>query len=205
MAEVLRELVVQLSLDADNYTRNMKSIASQVKQAEATFKNAGAGIKNFEKTLEGMKAKSSSLTQTLQLQSLAVEQAAKRQAEANKKLAEAKGYYDDYSNRLKQAKANVAAFARAGETAESGLKRQKQIIESCNKQLLKYDEARQNGIKLSDDEIANEKRLIEMREQAGQALEKYAASTAEGIKLLEGQVASERKMLQNAQDEAAKA
>ena len=85
MAEILRELVVELTLDADNYTKNMRSIASQVKLAEATFKNAGAGIQGFEKTLDGMKAKQSYLTQTTQLQSMAVDQAAKRLATANRK------------------------------------------------------------------------------------------------------------------------
>ena len=36
MAETLRELVVALSLDSSNFSRNMRSINQQIKEAEST-------------------------------------------------------------------------------------------------------------------------------------------------------------------------
>ena len=48
MAETLRELVVALSLDSSNFSRNMRSINQQIKEAESTFRLAGAGVENFE-------------------------------------------------------------------------------------------------------------------------------------------------------------
>ena len=51
MAETLRELVVALSLDSSNFSRNMRSINQQIKEAESTFRLAGAGVENFEKTV----------------------------------------------------------------------------------------------------------------------------------------------------------
>jgi hypothetical protein len=44
MAETLRELVVALSLDSSNFSRNMRTINAQIKEAESTFRLAGAGV-----------------------------------------------------------------------------------------------------------------------------------------------------------------
>ena len=40
----MRELVVALSLDSDNFSRNLRTINQQIKEAESTFKLAGAGV-----------------------------------------------------------------------------------------------------------------------------------------------------------------
>ena len=37
MAETLRELVVALSLDSSNFSRNMRTINQQIKEAESTL------------------------------------------------------------------------------------------------------------------------------------------------------------------------
>ena len=47
MAETLRELVVALSLDSSNFSRNMRTINQQIKEAESTFRLAGAGVQNY--------------------------------------------------------------------------------------------------------------------------------------------------------------
>ena len=39
MAETLRELVVALSLDSSNFSRNMRTINQQIKEAESTFRS----------------------------------------------------------------------------------------------------------------------------------------------------------------------
>ena len=76
MAETLRELVVALSLDSSNFSRNMRSINQQIKEAESTFRLAGAGVENFEKTVAGTEAKLSMLGNKLTQQNRAVEQTA---------------------------------------------------------------------------------------------------------------------------------
>ena len=65
MAETLRELVVALSLDSSNFSRNMRTINQQIKEAESTFRLAGAGVQNYEKTIAGTEAKLSMLGQKL--------------------------------------------------------------------------------------------------------------------------------------------
>lgn len=51
MAETLRELVVALSLDSSNFSRNMRTINRQIKEAESTFRLAEdeAGITPVDK------------------------------------------------------------------------------------------------------------------------------------------------------------
>lgn len=48
MAETLRELVVALSLDSSNFSRNMRTINAQIKEAGSTFRLTGAGVENYE-------------------------------------------------------------------------------------------------------------------------------------------------------------
>lgn len=49
MAETLRELVVALSLDSSNFSRNMRTINQQIKEAESTFRLAGADVENYDR------------------------------------------------------------------------------------------------------------------------------------------------------------
>ena len=88
MAETLRELVVALSLDSSNFSRNMRTINQQIKEAESTFRLAGAGVQNYEKTIAGTEAKLSMLL-----------------VAANDKLKENYDRHQDYTQRLEQAKA----------------------------------------------------------------------------------------------------
>ncbi len=63
MPEVLRDLVVSLSLRTDNFTRNINSINRQIREAESSFRLAGAGIDNFGKTTDGMASRLTMLHQ----------------------------------------------------------------------------------------------------------------------------------------------
>ena len=105
MAETLRELVVALSLDSSNFSRYMRTI-KQIKEAESTFRLAGAGVENYEKTIAGTEAKLSMLGQKLTQQQRAVEQYSRVLVAANDKLKENYDRHQDYTQRLKQAKAH---------------------------------------------------------------------------------------------------
>ena len=105
MAETLRELVVALSLDSSNFSRNMRTINAQIKEAESTFRLAGAGVQNYEKTIAGTEAKLSMLGQKLTQQQRAVEQYSRALVAANDKLKENSDRHQDYTQRLEQAKA----------------------------------------------------------------------------------------------------
>ena len=68
MAETLRELVVALSLDTSNFTRNIRSINQQIKEAESEFNLAGAGVDGFGTSSAGAAAKLSMMQTKLQMQ-----------------------------------------------------------------------------------------------------------------------------------------
>lgn len=74
MSETLRDLVVSLSLNSDNFTRNIKSINKQIQEAESAFRLASEGVANFETTTAGLSSKLSTLQRTFQLQQDAVGQ-----------------------------------------------------------------------------------------------------------------------------------
>ena len=65
MSEVLRDLVVSLSLDGDNFSRNLASINKQIQEAESEFKRAASGVENFEKSVSSTQSQLSSLRQKL--------------------------------------------------------------------------------------------------------------------------------------------
>ncbi len=57
MAETLRELAAALSPDSGNFPRNMRTAIKQIKEAGSTFRLAGAGARNYEKTIAGAEAR----------------------------------------------------------------------------------------------------------------------------------------------------
>lgn len=105
MSETLRDLVVSLSLQTDNFTRNIQSVNKQIKEAESAFKLAGAGVENFEKKSSGLAAKLTTLTRKMELQKTSVEQHQKALEKAKKHLEDCRKNQERYTNEL--AKANV--------------------------------------------------------------------------------------------------
>ena len=74
MAETLRDLVVSLSLQTDNFTRNIKSVNKQIAEAESQFKLAASGVEGFERSATGLATQLSTLERRLSLQKDAVTQ-----------------------------------------------------------------------------------------------------------------------------------
>ena len=72
MAETLRDLVVSLSLQTDNFTRNIKSVNKQIAEAESQFKLAASGVEGFERSATGLATQLSTLERRLSLQKDAV-------------------------------------------------------------------------------------------------------------------------------------
>lgn len=104
MSETLRDLVVSLSLNSDNFTRNIKSINKQIQEAESAFRLASAGVENFETTTAGLSSKLSTLQRTFQLQQDAVGQYERALQQASDKLQECYARQNDYAQRLVDAK-----------------------------------------------------------------------------------------------------
>ena len=180
MAETLRELVVALSLDSSNFSRNMRTINQQIKEAESTFRLAGAGVENYEKTIAGTESKLSILGQKLTQQQRAVEQYSRALVAANDKLKENYNRHQDYTQRLEQAKA-----------------RQEDLRFEVEAATLAYEGYRDSLGETDSVTIAAKANLERYQEE-------YAEATAEVTKL-EGQVKALQKTMQNSADAVSKA
>ena len=112
MAETLRDLVVSLSLQTDNFTRNIKTVNTHIKEAESAFKLAASGVTNFEQTTAGLTSKQTMLTRQLNLQKVAVDQYQKALEAARNKLAECQTNQEKFEKKLNAANgANTSADA----------------------------------------------------------------------------------------------
>ena len=110
MSETLRDLVVSLSLQTDNFTRNIRSVQKQIAEAESQFRLAAAGGEGFEQSAEGRSTQLSTLERRLTLQQQAVTQYQRALTAANDKLQECFTRQGDYAQRLTDARAAQEAL-----------------------------------------------------------------------------------------------
>ena len=176
----LRELVVALSLDSSHFSRNMRTINQQIKEAESTFHLAGTGVENYEKTIAGTEAKLSMLGNKLTRQQRAVEQYSRALVAANEKLRENYDRHQDYSQRLEQTKA-----------------RQEDLRFEVEAATVAYEGYRDSLGETDSVTIAAKQNLERYQEE-------YAEATAE-VNKLEGQVKALQKTMQNSADAVSKA
>ena len=110
MSETLRDLVVSLSLQTDNFTRNIRSVQKQIAEAESKFRLAAAGVEGFERTTTGLSTQLSTLQRRMSLQQQAVIQYERALTAANDKLQECFARQGDYAQRLTDARAAQEAL-----------------------------------------------------------------------------------------------
>ena len=175
MSETLRDLVVSLSLNSDNFTRNIRSVQKQIQEAQSSFKLASAGVQDFEKTASGLSAKLDTLKRTLSLQKDAVGQYERALGQACDKLQECYDRQGEYAQRLEEAKAQQAQL--------------KQEVASAAATYKQYRSA------LGDADSAT----IAAKGNLDLVKEEYRQQTAE-VKKLTGQQVSLQKSTQNAAD-----
>lgn len=145
MAENLRDLVVSLSLDGDNFSRNIKSINAQIKEAESGFKAAGAGVEKFEGTLGGAQAKAQMLAQKLALQGKAVEQYERALGAAQGKLEASYQQHEKLSRALEDAKSRYAELAASQGEGSDAAQEQAAEIKKLEGQLRIVDRQLQSN------------------------------------------------------------
>ena len=104
MAESLRELVVKLTMDSGSFATEQKAVNTAVKQAEANFKQAGAGVKGFENTLAGARAKVEMLTDKLTAQNQAVTNQKAQLEKNNQALAKNQQQRESLAQKIESAK-----------------------------------------------------------------------------------------------------
>ena len=175
MAEVLRDLVVTLSLNSDNFSRNITSINKQIREAESQFKLAGAGVENYGSTTDGLTSRLTMLQSQLTYQRSAVQQYERMLQQANTRLKESYDRHTDYSGRLEEARRKHEELGQAIQDQEKYLE---QIADLAGKDCDAYR--------------AETEELNRLKEE-------YAAS-GEEVKKLSGQCDALQKATQKAAD-----
>ena len=176
----MRELVVALSLDSDNFSRNLRTINQQIKEAESTFKLAGAGVGNFEKTIQGTQARLSLLNTKQKEQTRAVDQYARALVQTNQKLTDSFSRQEKMKQSLEQARVEYERLK--GEVNAAGQQ---------------YTRLRSSLGDADSATIAAKQNLEGFKAESLAARDK--------VKLLEGQIKSNSKTLQNNADAVSKA
>lgn len=167
--------MVSLSLNSDNFTRNIKSIQKQIQEAESAFKLASAGVEKFESTTAGLSSKLSTLERKLSLQKDAVSQYEQALTQASGKLQECYDRQNDYNQRLTDAKTKQAQLKQEVANAATAYKQYKTSLGETDSATI--------AAKANLDAVKVE----------------YRNSTAE-VKKLEGQNVALKKSTQNAAD-----
>lgn len=180
MSETLRDLVVSLSLQTDNFTRNIKSVTKQIQEAESYFKLASAGIQGFEKTAEGLTSQLSTLERRLTLQKDVVEQYQRALEAANSKLTECYDRQNDYAQRLENARAAQQALGEQ--------------VQAAAEQVSRYSS-----------ELGEENSATIAAKANLEALKEEYRASSEEVKKLEGQNTALQKSTQNAADAVSQA
>ena len=117
--ETLRDLVVSLSLNTDNFTKNLRSVTLQMKEAQSDFLLAGAGVTNFGNTAAGAAAKLQLMQNRLTLQERAVDQYTRRLNTARDNLEKSKTSYDKLGVALDNARNEHARLAEEVKKAQA--------------------------------------------------------------------------------------
>ena len=132
MADSLRDLVVSLSLNTENFTRNIKSVNKQIQEAESYFKLAASGISGFENTAAGLTSKLSMLERKLSLQREVVTQYERALAQATTRLHECYDRQNDYAQRLDQARTRQSDLRAEVERASSAYEHYRDTLGESN-------------------------------------------------------------------------
>lgn len=125
MSDSVRKLTVSLYLESGQFEKNIKLMGNEIRQAEAEFKRASAGNKEFESTLKGMRLKAKSLTKQLSAQKQAVSQYKKqlealkdKQSDQLKLYDQLKEERDQEVKKLKKSEKALESYRRALEKLE---------------------------------------------------------------------------------------
>lgn len=176
MAETLRELVVSLSLQSDNFSKSIKSVQGQIKEVESRFQAAGAGVDNFANKTDGLKAKAGMLADKLRMQGQVTQQYERALTAANATLQ--RNVQTQQNNRAK-----LDAAKKSQSDLNKEVERAKVALSSAEKAYGK------------NSAVANS-----ARESLEDLKEQYAAASQE-VKDLEGKVEAQNKTLQRNADQ----
>ena len=174
----MRELVVSLSLESSNFSRNMRTINNQIKEIESEFRAASAGTSIFQTSIDRISAQLDMESRKLTEQERAVTQYGRALDAARQKLEQDAMYLAQYSQKHTQLEAQMKTEIQTWGSVTACVDKHREAYEALRAEYGEDDPATQQA-----------KADLEYYEQFNEAL-----------KLTEGQVESLKKELQNDED-----
>lgn len=169
----VRDLVVSLTLNSDDFKSKMSGVNALLKQAKSEFRLAGAGVKDFEKTTAGVSAKLASLRQQQALLGEKTKEYAKRFDAVNASMQSNLATQEKYKNKIAQVRAQfeeATAAAKQYKSMANGLDMTKPGAESAYSQLM--SDAEKSAAEAED--LKGKLKTLEAQYKAcGKTAEKY--------------------------------
>lgn len=169
----VRDLVVSLTLNSEDFKSKMSGINALLKQSKSEFRLAGAGVKDFEKTTAGVSAKLASLRQQQALLGEKTKEYAKRFDAVNASMQSNLETQEKYKNKIAQVRAQfeeATAAAKQYKSMANGLDMTKPGAESAYSQLM--SDAEKSAAQAED--LKGKLKTLEAQYKAcGKTAEKY--------------------------------
>mgnify|MGYP002768665950 CR=1 FL=1 len=169
----VRDLVVSLTLNSEDFKSKMSGINALLKQSKSEFRLAGAGVKDFEKTTAGVSAKLASLRQQQALLGEKTKEYAKRFDAVNASMQSNLATQEKYKNKIAQVRAQfeeATAAAKQYKSMANGLDMTKPGAESAYSQLM--SDAEKSAAQAED--LKGKLKTLEAQYKAcGKTTEKY--------------------------------
>lgn len=169
----VRDLVVSLTLNSEDFKSKMSGINALLKQSKSEFRLAGAGVKDFEKTTAGVSAKLASLRQQQALLGEKTKEYAKRFDAVNASMQSNLATQEKYKNKIAQVRAQfeeATAAAKQYKSMANGLDMTKPGAESAYSQLMSDAE---KSAAQAEELKGNLKTLEAQYKACGKTTEKY--------------------------------
>lgn len=179
-----RQLTINLALKAGTMKQQINSINKDIKQLQTDFKNAGAGVEDFEKTSEGLSAK-------LKLQQSVVEKLKdkltvykKEQEKCTETLDKAASAYEKQQARVKSLESQLESAKNTYGKSSKEVKELKEQLKQAEKVL----ETKRNSVINADNALKNMNTSIASTEIEIKAMERQINQTTSALDELENGV-----------------
>lgn len=163
MAETIEQLAVELSLEAQSFTKQMSSINKAIKQSEREFKNAARGVKDYEKSYVGLDKKIQTTSRQIDLY--------------NTKLNKQKDEYTSLENVVLKQKSKLDQLENTLGKSSAEWQKQAQLVQKNSEKLSKLG----SDINQTKSNINNLENELKQSQTAFDQLSNKTKTTAEKL------------------------
>ena len=179
-----KQLVVNLALKAGTMKQQINSINKDIKQLQTDFKNAGAGVENFEKTSEGLSSK-------LKLQQSVIEKLKDKLNVYKREQEKCTATLDKAVSTYRKQEQKVKSLERALEEAKSTYGENSKEVKKLEEELKKANktlETKRNSVINANNALTNMNTTISSTEAEMKGMERQTKQTANAFDKLEDEV-----------------